>query len=191
MPADGETRNDREPLIPVRPEDMPLGKPLPWPLYSRAGQLIAHAGYVIDSAAQRAKLIDAAQQRDAHGIDRSEAGAFLRALGEAAGPEDPDAASLPSSCMLGGIGATMKVSFRLSVHGQPPTIVLPAVLRSQVAKSSGVVAGLQFNRAALERDWHLPLVPKSYVYERTLDAPSRTWPSLRPASRRAPASNRD
>lgn len=306
--------SDRKPLIPVRPEDMPLGKALPWTLYGRGGQLIAPAGYVLESAAQRARLIESAPMREAQGIDREEAGAFLRQLGEAADPNDPDAAMLASTgqrdalgrlrhnvdsirlsyllggeleprrasvpyigrlpgqalivgaphlgpsrswhalegidldvrlmcgrgmytfetrlirfaatpgphlflayprvatfkevrqstrvpiklpalvtigdgpglaavmvnlsghgCavrteyMLGEIGAAMTVSFRVSVHGQPHTICLPAVLRSQVAKGGAVIAGLQFDRAALERDWHLPLVLKSYVYERTLD----------------------
>jgi hypothetical protein len=51
--------------------DLQIGKPLPWSVYVRSGELLAPAGFLISDSAARARLMAARPLRVAVGNERS------------------------------------------------------------------------------------------------------------------------
>lgn len=51
-------------LIPLKPDDIAVGKPLPWPLYDESGKAVLKTGYIPASPQQLKTLLASNMQRD-------------------------------------------------------------------------------------------------------------------------------
>ena len=77
------------PLVPVRTDELKIGLPVPYALYTRDGTLVAPQGFVIDGEAALRRLLDVKPFRQSSGVQAEDgAGAFMaRADGDGRAPE--------------------------------------------------------------------------------------------------------
>ena len=59
-------------LVPVDPQDIAVGRQLPWALYGRNGALIAPAGFMVGDEGQRQRVLAVRVFREAPGLERTD-----------------------------------------------------------------------------------------------------------------------
>jgi len=64
--------NSKAVMVPVDPQEIAVGRQLPWALYGRNGVLIAPAGFLVGDEVQRQRVLAGRVFREAPGLERSD-----------------------------------------------------------------------------------------------------------------------